>query len=182
VARCKFGAWVDTSSAPDVVDVLGTVAATNPGAPVDQSRGRFGGYINFQQQITQTPTANAKGGLSLFLNAVVADDHTATTDRRVAGGLVYTGPLSSRPDDDIAFAVGTTHVNKRVAAAQALENALGLGPVAVQGSEYAFELYYTVRPVAGLLVRPNLQYILKPGGTDQNKDAVVLGLKMAADL
>jgi carbohydrate-selective porin OprB len=115
------------------------------------------------------------------LNAVVADDRTATTDRQVAGGLVYTGPLSCRPDDDVAFAVGTTHVNKRVAAAQTLENALGQGPVAVQGSETGFEPYHTIRPVAGLLVRPNLQYILKPGGTDQNKDAIVLGLKTAAD-
>jgi porin len=74
-----------------------------------------------------------------------------------------------------------THVNNRGGAAEALANALGLGPVPVQGSEYAFELCYTVRPVPGLLFRPNLQYVLNPGGTNQNKDAIVLGLKVVAN-
>jgi porin len=177
----KFGVWVDTSDASDVVNVLGTVAASNPGVPVDQDHGRFGGYINFEQQVTRTATENPKGGLRLFLNAVFADDRTATTDRQIAGGLLYTGPFSSRPDDDIAFAVGTTHVNDRVADAQALGNGLGLGPTPVQHSEYVFELYYTLRPVSGLLFRPNLQYILDPGGTSHNEDAFVMGLKVGAD-
>jgi porin len=177
----KFGGWADTSTAPDVVDAPGTVPATNPGVPVAQSRGRFGGYVNFQQQITRNSTANPEGGLSLFLNAVMADNRTASTNRQIAAGAVYTGPLSWRPDDDVAFAVSMTHVNNRGGAAEALANALGLGPVPVQGSEYAFELCYTVRPVPGLLFRPNLQYVLNPGGTNQNKDAIVLGLKVVAN-
>jgi len=89
--------------------------------------------------------------------------------------------LSWRPNDDVAFAVGTTHVNSRVANAQALENALGQGPVAVQNSEYAFELYYTIRPINGLLIRPNLQYVLFPGGTNQNTNVIVFGLKTVAN-
>ena len=177
----KFGAWVDTSDASDVVNVLGTVAATNPGVPVNQRHGRFGGYINFEQQITRTSTANPKGGLNLFLNAVFADDRTATTDRQIACGLVYTGPFASRPDDDVAFAVGSTHVNDRIADAQALENNLGLGPTSVQHSEYVFELYYTLRPVSGLLFRPNLQYVVDPGGTSHNQNAFVMGLKIGAN-
>jgi porin len=177
----KFGVWVDTSDATDVVNDLGTVAATNPGVPVDHDRGRFGGYINFEQQITRTATANPEGGLRLFLNAVFADDRTATTDRQIAGGFLYTGPFPSRPDDDVAFAVGTTHVNDRVADAQRLENSIGLGPTPVQHSEYVFELYYTLHPVSGLLFRPNLQYVRNPGGTTDNEDAVVMGLKIVAN-
>jgi porin len=117
----------------------------------------------------------------LFLNAVFADAHTSTLDRQIAGGLLYTGPLSWRPDDDVAFAVGTTHVNNRVASAGALENVLGLGPVAVQQSEYEFELYYTIRPFSGFLVRPNLQYVLYPGGANQNTNVIVFGLKTVAN-
>ena len=118
--------------------------------------------------------------LSVFLNAVVADKRTSTTDRQVAVGLIYTGPFSARPDDDVAFAVGTTHVNDRLADAQALQNSAGRGPVAVQGSEYAFEMFYTFRPTPGLLFRPNIQYVYHPGGTSQNDDALVFGLKTAA--
>jgi porin len=177
----KIGAWYDTSNAPNVVDVLGTVAATNPSVPVVSSQGRYGGYINFEQQVTRNGTSNSRGGLSLFLNAVFADERTSTLDRQIAGGLLYTGPLSWRPDDDVAFAVGTTHVNNRVASAEALENALGQGLVAVQESEYEFELYYTIRPINGFLIRPNLQYVLYPGGTSQNTNVIVFGLKTVAN-
>jgi porin len=73
-----------------------------------------------------------------------------------------------------------THVNNRVADVEGLINAAGFGPVAVQSAEYAFELYYTFRPVTGLLFRPNIQYVLHPGGTNLNQDAVVFGLKTVA--
>jgi porin len=49
--------------------------------------------------------------------------------------------------------------------------------VAVQNSEYVLELYYTIAPLPGLLIRPNLQYVNTPGGTYLNKDVLVLGLK-----
>jgi porin len=70
----KIGAWYDTSNAPNVVDVVGTVAVTNPSGvaaawtlPVVSSQGRYGGYINFEQQVTRNGTSNSRGGLSLFL-------------------------------------------------------------------------------------------------------------------
>jgi porin len=170
----KFGFWGDNARAKDVVNDDNTVTADNPGVATDHVRGRFGGYINFRQQITHTDTGNPKGGLNLFLNAVFADDRTATTDRQVAVGGIYTGPFSFRPDDDIGFAAGTTHVNDRIANAEGNEGSDR------QHSEYVFELFYTVRPVRGLQVRPNVQYIIDPGGTSHNNDAVVLGLKTAA--
>jgi porin len=119
--------------------------------------------------------------LTLFLNIVMADNRTSTTDRQIAAGLIYAGPFDARPQDDIGFAVGTTHVNDRVADAQAQQNAAGLGAVAVQDSEYAFELYYTFRPKTGLLIRPNLQYVHLPGGASENGDVLELGLKTSAN-
>jgi porin len=162
----KVGAWYDTSTADDVVDDINGDPFALTGLPPAQDRGRYGGYINFQQQVTSNVT--------LFLNAVMADDRTARVDRQIAAGLIYTGPFSARPDDDVAFAVGTTHVNDRVADVQALQNSV------VQGSEYAFEMFYTYRPTPGLFFRPNIQYVHHPGGTSQNDDVLVLGLKTAA--
>ena len=72
-------------------------------------------------------------------------------------------------------------MNDKVAKSQRAQNRAGLGPVAVQDTEYAFEVYYTVRPTAGLLFRPNVQYVHRPGGTDKNKDVLVLGLKTSAN-
>jgi porin len=144
----KVGFWYDTSNAADVVD----------GSTHD---GRYGAYINFEQAVSER--------LKLFLNAVVADDRTATTDRQIAAGLVYTGLFAQRPDDDLGLAIGTTHVNDRVADQEGIE-----------GSEYAAELYYTWRPVTALQIRPNLQYVHRPGGDSENTDVFVLGLKTAA--
>jgi porin len=168
----KVGGWYDTSTADDAVSDINGDPFVLTGLPPLQRKGRYGGYINFQQELTSN--------LSVFLNVVMADKRTSTIDRQIAAGLIYTGPLSWRPDDDIGFAVGTTHVNSRVADAEKLENAAG-DSVAVQGSEYAFELYYTFRPRAGLLFRPNVQYVLHPGGTSQNDDVLAFGLKTSAN-
>jgi porin len=116
----------------------------------------------------------------------MADRRTATTDYQVAGGVIYTGPFRSRPQDDIGFGVGTTHVNSRVAWAEQLQNLagqnlVGFSPVGVQGNEYTMELYYTYRPLAGLQVRPNIQYVVDPGGTSANPNALVFGLKTVAN-
>jgi porin len=95
--------------------------------------------------------------------------------------LTYTGPFQCRREDDIGFAVGTTHVNSRVAWSEELQNLAGLGPVAVQSNEYSLEFYYTYRPFAGLQVRPNIQYVINPGGTTSNPNALVFGLKTVAN-
>ena len=162
----KVGGWYDTSSADDAVSDDNGDPFSLTGLSPRQRKGRYGAYVNFQQQVTDS--------LSVFFNAVVADRHTSSTDRQFAAGLVYTGMFSARPKDDVGFAVGTTHVNSRVAdgdVAQGLPRPT---------SEYAFELYYTYRPTGGLLVRPNLQYVVDPGGISENKNVFVLGLKTAA--
>jgi porin len=56
-----------------------------------------------------------------------------------------------------------------------LQNTEGLG------SEYTFEVDYTFRPDNGLLFRPNIQYVHHPGGTSQNHDVLVFGLKTSAN-
>jgi porin len=173
----KFGGWYSTSTAPDVtVDVNGNPTALTH-LPPRFDRGLYGVYINFQQQLTRNSSPNPQGGLRAFLNAVSTDKQTSVTDRQIAAGLAYTGLLSWRPNDEIAFAAGTTHVNSRLAEIEALRNALGMGPVGVQHSEYIYELYYTVAAATGLIFRPNLQYVVTPGGTSVNKNVVVLGLK-----
>jgi porin len=44
-----------------------------------------------------------------------------------------------------------------------------------------FEFYYAYRPLAGLQVRPNIQYVIDPGGTSANSNVLVFGLKTVAN-
>jgi porin len=177
----KLGGWYDTSSAADVVSDINGAPAAVTGLPRLQGQGRYGAYVNFLQQVTRNSAINPHSGLSLFFNATIADRRTAFIDAQVAGGLVYTGPFRSRPDDDIGLAVGMTHVSSRVAWSETLQNLVGLAPVPVQSSEYVVEAYYTYRPLNGLEVRPNIQYVIEPGGTSQNRNALVFGLKTVAN-
>jgi len=68
-----------------------------------------------------------------------------------------------------------------MARGQRLLNEAGLGPVAVQDAEYAFELYYGLQATDWLMARPNIQYVRLPGGTRHNDDVVVIGLKTSID-
>lgn len=177
----KFGAWYDTSTANDVFRDDDGNPEVLTGRPFEDRHGRYGAYINFLQQVTRPDASNPGRGLSLFLNATIADQRTSVIDNQIALGLIYTGPFDARPADEIGFAFGRTHVNDRVAKGQRLLDNAGLGPVAVQDSEYAFELYYGLQATDWLMARPNIQYIHLPGGTSRNDDVLVLGLKTSID-
>jgi porin len=173
----RLGAWYDTSNQPNVfLAANGQPLVLNPGVPALTENSGWGWYAMAQQQVT-TVRGDASRGLTVFANFVQADRDTATIDQVFIVGLFFIGPLDARPQDDIGFAVGRTHVNNGVAQGQQLQNANGLGPVAVQTNEYPFELYYTFNVGNWLALRPNLQYILHPGGTSENSNVVVLGLK-----
>ncbi len=173
----KIGAWYSTASLDNVVsDINGSPAALT-GLPAAQNSGLYGFYLNFQQQLTRIAPDNPVGGLKGFVNFTIADQLTSVTWMQIAGGLIYTGPFTSRPNDQISFGAGTTQVNPRLIGLQNTLNGLGLEPAAVKNSEYVFELYYGLQAVPGFTLRPNIQYIYTPGTISSNVNILVLGLK-----
>ena len=173
----RVGLWYDTSNLPDVFYAAnGNPLVLSPGVPPLTNSHESGGYVVMQQQVT-TRDGDPARGLTVFGNFVQADRNTATIDQVITVGVFYNGLFDARPQDQLGFAVGRTHVNSRVAQGQQLQNAAGLGPVPVQNSEYPVELYYSINATRWLIVRPNVQYIHRPGGTSDNPNVVVLGLK-----
>ena len=170
----KVGAWYNTSDGADLYYDVARNSRGLTGLDALQHSGQYGAYLNFQQQITGTGEGR---GASVFLNITQADRRTAALDRQVALGVVYQGPFG-QARDAIGLAVGATHNNARHASYVRDSNArTGLAVAAGGGNEYAMEAYYTWSPIPGLYVRPNLQYIVRPGGTSANRNALVLGLK-----
>ena len=114
-------------------------------------------------------------GLSVFFNATLADRATSTNDNQFATGLFYTGLLRSRPKDDFELAIARTHVNSRTW--------IGLPPGAARpNSEYAAEIDYGVHATGWLTLRPNLQYIVDPGGLSSKTNVVIVGMKGSVSL
>jgi porin len=177
----KLGVWYNTASAHDVFEDKEGEPQVLTGRAFARRQGRYGLYLNVEQQLTRPSAADPKRGLSVFLNAAQADKRTSTLDNQVAAGLLYVGPFAARPLDGLGLAVGRTEVNDRVTRGQRLQNKAGLGPVPIQGPEYAAELFYSLHVIRGMTLRPNVQYVHDPGGTSENSDAVILGLKTVID-
>jgi porin len=173
----KIGGWYNSANADDLyLDVNRQPLAVTGLSPLSRD-GRYGFYAQFQQQLTGTAEDGPKGaqtthGLVAFLNITQTDRLTTATDSQIAAGLSFTGPLHARPKDDIGLAAARTNVNGR--ATRDL-------PASAErpDAEYAAELYYSLHATDWLVLRPNVQYIVDPGGYDEARDVVVLGLKGA---
>ncbi len=172
----RFGGWYNSAQGDDVLlDEKGGYSAVTGLAPLKR-RGRYGVYAQFQQQFTGTADGDkTTKGLVGFLNLTQADRRTTVTDNQIAAGLSYTGPFKGRPADEIALAIARTHVNSRAVQwfAPGRER---------PGSEYAAELAYCFHLIDWLSLRPNLQYVVNPGGYRRANDVVVLGLKASVAL
>lgn len=175
----RVGGWYNSSNATDVLvgDDRRPTAITGLD-PMTHS-GRFGGYVMIQQQLTGTyqddPVKGPKvtHGLSVFLNITQTDRNTEKTDNQTAIGATYVGPLAIRPKDDIGFAVARTNFNGRAAEALVLATPGSEKPDA----EYEAELYYGIHFRDWLTVRPNVQYVVNPGGYHDARNLVVFGIK-----
>ena len=171
----KFGVWYDTSNANDVYFDINHQPLVLTGAPPLRRHGRDGVYINFLQQLSGTPHG---AGAALFLNITQADEATSPSlDRQIALGVQYTGLFATRPSDVIGLALGTSHVNSRVAADERLLDEATASSVPVQSSEYVAELFYGWTPVPYMTLRPNLQCVIHPGGAQTYENDIVVGLK-----
>lgn len=174
--KFQFGVWYDTSNANDVyLDVNYQPLVLTGAAPL-RRHGRDGAYISFEQQISGVAS---KSGATLFLNITQADRETSPlTDRQIAFGVQYKGLFETRPSDVAGLGIGTTHVNSRVAAGERLlDEITGSDAVPVQSSEYEAEVYYGWTPWPFVTVRPNLQYVVHPGGSSVYENDIVIGLK-----
>lgn len=164
----RVGAWYDTSSADDaVLDQKGDIAMLSDLDPL-QRQGRWGAWAILRQQITGSADAHGTvRGLSLFARATRADRRTSRLDSQVSVGMFYEGLQIVAPDDVLGIAVGRTHVNSRVGHAERIAGE------PKQGSEYVGEIFYSLHPVPGLVIRPNVQFVANPGGRDAPGDVVV---------
>lgn len=171
----KLGAWYNTSDGSDLYYDINHNPRGVTGLDPLQRSGQFGVYINVQQQVTGTKGGR---GATVFLNVSQADRSTAQLDHQIALGVQFAGPFESRLRDSVGLAIGATHNNDRFASYVAQNNArTGSNTVAGSGYEYVTELYYAWSPVSSVLLRPNVQYILHPGGTSHNGNAFLIGLK-----
>lgn len=127
--------------------------------------GTAGFYATWDQQLfnERPDDPDDAQGLGIFLQYGRSDEDVIEAETYFGGGLQWTGAIPGR-DADI-FGLGAFHVN--------FSDALDLE----KDSETAIELFYRAEITPWISVKPDLQYIVHPGGNDVS-DAFVVGLRV----
>ncbi|AUG09579.1 carbohydrate porin [Pseudomonas sp. S09G 359] len=180
----RVGYYKSAADAADVrEDVNGNDAATTR-ADYRTRSSKKGYWFVAQQQLT-SHNGDSSRGLNIAANATFHDKETNLVDNYQSLMLVYKGPFDARPKDDIGIGVARLHVNDDVKKNAELLNASnGVNDydnplyTPIRETEYNVELNYGIKVTNWLTVRPNLQYVVQPGGVDKVDNAFVAGLKI----
>lgn len=107
---------------------------------------------------------DSKESASVFLRGTFAETKTAYMSTTTQLGAVYTGLLASEDKLGAAFA----------------RNKFSPGQTSF-GSESIAELSYQIPVTPFMRVQPDIQYITRPGGTNQYQNSWVLGVRAVLD-
>jgi porin len=172
----RLGAWYDNGGGNDLyLNTDGAALATEGGTPL-QRHHQFGFYAMAQG-------GSESRGISPFANFVQADRRIAAIEQIAEVGLLWSGPTSWRPQDDLGVAVGRVHANSLIAESATLYNSQLPGTTGrgapVPENEYPVEIHYSVKITSAITVRPNIQFVHAPGGIQEAEDVVVFGLHLS---
>jgi porin len=164
----KLGAYFDGESAQ-------VFESTQPSQTV---QARYGFYVLGDQAILRWGGPAEKRHLGAFTAFVCApDERVNTVPYFFDAGLVAYGFLPSRPRDFAGFGVAYGSYSGDLRRAEELEAATDPA-VGVQNWEMTLEWTYgcTVKP--GLLVQPDVQYLINPGGNRAVPNALAVGVNV----
>ena len=98
----------------------------------------------------------------------------------VDGGLVYRGPIPGRANDVAGFAVSYGSFSSDLRESQRSDRRTGVATT-IQDYELVLEWSYSVQVARWLAVQPDVQYIVKPGGSSATPNALVVGMQIAVN-
>ena len=135
-----------------------------------------GNYVMYfmANQAVYRPKAGSNTGLDAFFGFAGSPNATYNfVDKNITAGIVYNGPIPSRPKDSIGFALSYSHVSDAYSAAYA-SSFLG---APVLGSEKAFEVNYLFQATPYFMIQPVVQWYAELGANPPNPTGVVLGFR-----
>lgn len=159
----KVGFYLDTSAAP----VLGTTGQT--------ASHRTGEYVQLEQRFWK-PSPDTVRGISAFAIATQADAATGLMRHSWEAGLSWRGTFASREDDILSLAWTRLDISDRVRQSEEAAGKPG------QTNEQLYELNYSVQAVRWLIVRPAVQYVIRPGAYANRPDSFVFTVHLQATL
>jgi porin len=177
----KIGGWYDTAAFPDQrygTDGLSLANPASNGNPL-MHHGNFGLYAVVDQAVWQSPTDSSRN-VNVFARVMGAPESQNLIDFFVNGGVTVTEPIHGRTNDTAGLDFGLGKVSSRAAG---LDVDSGLPR---RSTEELFELTYSAQVVPWLVVQPDIQYTINPGGgvlnpndsTHNIENELVVGARM----
>ena len=171
----KAGFWYDNSTFSEYKTV-------GYGRPSGLKRGSGGFYGLFDQILMPFAEPASNRGLGVFGSVFVAPNESISQmPFFFTAGVSCRGIFASRSTDSAGFAVvyGDFGRDLRQAEERESQTALSTG---VQDYETALELTYRFHfRESALFFQPDLQYVVRPGGTGKLGDAFVLGCQLGVN-
>lgn len=118
-----------------------------------------------------THESDAEQGLKSWIRAGVAEDAVFAIGDYLGGGLSYTGLLPGRGHDVAGIAV------MRAGFGASYRDAEG-----AMADETTMEMTYQAEIRPGLIVQPDIQYIVHPSGDPSLRDALMIGVRLRIGL
>ncbi len=171
----KVGGYYDSSRTPDVRTDINGLSAGLTGEPFAMRNGRLGAY-GMADQVIERDAADSHRFLRIGAIAGLGDRATSTYRDFFAAGGVRQGTFKHRDDDFIAILFAVARTNPRLTQYQEDRNVLAPGSVGVQTHEGIAEIDYKIQIAPWLSIRPNLQYVIRPGAAGRIPNAFVIGL------
>lgn len=159
----RAGLWYDSIPKLKFTDTLGGRIRR------DSESGNIGFYVGFDQMVwKEQSNEKDKQGLGVFARYGHADGDVNRNNHYWALGTSYLGLMPERDHDVVAFAVSQTILSDQLRDATR--------PLADR--ETAYEVYYAYQATPWCIVSPHVQVITNPGGDQDDRDAIVGGIRI----
>lgn len=154
--------------------------------PNSTKNGNYGFYILLDQMIYREKGSEryTHQGLHPFVSLLFAPDSEINTfPFFMNGGLVYKGLIPGRNNDYAGFAVVYGKYSNKIAPTKTQPTEFT--PPQITGTEdfeMVLEWMYKIQLTKWLNVQPDVQYVIKPGGTGNIPNALVIGFQMGINI
>ena len=168
----RIGGWYDNAAYTDFQSV-------GYGRPPGTKRGNWGLYSLVDQGLVQFGDRSRNSGLGICASFLCSPDESVSQmPYFFTAGIVARGFLASRPRDAAGFGVVYGHFSSDLQQSQEREQLFD-PTVGVQDSETVLEWTYRFYFCkTTIFFQPDIQYVLRPGGTGKIDDALVLGCQV----
>lgn len=158
--KAGVGGWAYTAPADTLV----------PDAAA-RRHGDKGIYAYAEHRLTGDRTDDPEG-FAGWLRVGIADTRFNDIGSYLGGGIVHTGALPGRGEDQVGISFAIANLDSRFRQSETKADR------SLDRHELIIEVAYQAVLTPWLSVQPDVQYVIDPGGSRIVGDAVVLGLRM----